>query len=103
MDRSSRVLSGALFWTRIFPPRCMRKVRSDTLMTRTPSRVRIATTMACPCSSSRALMVRSRTTRSRVESTMSTAPMSPPASPIADVTRPSMPGRLRISTRTVTL
>jgi len=34
--------------------------------------------------------------RSRVVSTRSTAPMSPPASPMADATRPSIPGRLAI-------
>jgi hypothetical protein len=36
-------------------------------------------------------------------STRSTARMSPPASPIADVTRPSIPGRFLIAARTVKL
>ena len=53
----------------------------------------------CP----RALIVMSRTIRSRVDSTRSTAPMSPPASPMAMATRPSMPGRLVIDSRTVML
>src|SRR6266850_1549086 len=48
-------------------------------------------------------MVISRTMRSRADSTRSTAPMSPPASPMAIATRPSMPGLLVIDRRTVTL
>src|SRR5262245_8999794 len=45
----------------------------------------------------------SRSTRSGVVSTRSTAPMSPPAFPMTDVTRPSMPGLFLISRRTVKL
>ena len=48
-------------------------------------------------------MVMSCTIRSRMDSTRSTAPMSPPASPMAIATRPSMPGLLVIDRRTVTL
>ena len=103
IDRSSRVFTGTLFWMPIFPPRCIRKVRSETLTTRTPSTRRSAATMSWPWRSSRASMVKSRTITSRSSSTMSTAPMSPPASPMADVTRPSIPGRFRMPTRTVRL
>ena len=41
-DRSSRCFSGTFGTTSIFPPRCRRKVRSDTLRTRTPGRSAIA-------------------------------------------------------------
>ena len=56
MDRSSRVFRGTLLRISIFPPRCMRNVRSETLTTRTPATRRLAATIAWPCSSSRALI-----------------------------------------------
>ena len=37
MERSSRVRTGTLFLISIFPPRCIRNVRSETLTTRTPA------------------------------------------------------------------
>ena len=71
--------------------------------TRTPEVFLSWATICWPWLLSRALIVMSRTIRSRVDSTRSTAPMSPPASPIAIATRPSMPGRLVIERRTVRL
>ena len=59
--------------------------------------------MSLACRLSRALIVMSRRTCSPVISTRSTAPMSPPARPMAEVTRPSMPGLFRIASRTVKL
>ena len=53
--------------------------------------------MSWACRLSRALIVMSRSTRSPLISTRSTAPMSPPALPMTEVTRPSMPGLFRIS------
>ena len=53
--------------------------------------------------SSLALKLRSRVMVFRPTSTRSMAPMSPPALPMADVTFPSMPGLLVISSRTVML
>ena len=103
IDRSSRVRIGTLFRISIFPPRCMRKVRSEMLTTRTPARRLSRATIFWAWTLSRALTVMSRSVCSRVVSTMSTAPMSPPASPMADATRPSMPGRFRIWSRIVKL
>ena len=103
MERSSRVRIGTLLRTSILPPRCMRKVRSEMFATRTPASARSRSMMAWPCWLSLALMVMSRRTRSPVISTRSTAPISPPALPMAEVTLPSMPGLFSISSRTVRL
>jgi hypothetical protein len=46
IERSSRVFSGSLELTSILPPLCIRKVRSETLSTRTPSRSRTTRTTA---------------------------------------------------------
>ena len=103
IDRSSRFFTVARPLISILPPRCMRKVRSETLTTRTPPTPRIFSTICSPCASSRALNVRSRVTVDLPTVTRSTAPMSPPALPMAEVTRPSIPGWLSTSTRTVRL
>ena len=103
IERSSRVLRAILDLTSIFPPRCIRKVRSDTLTTVTPSTPRIFSTICSPCFSSLALKEMSRVTLDFPTSTRSIAPMSPPHWPIADVTFPSMPGWLTISRRTIRL
>ena len=58
--------------------------------------------MRSPCASSLALKLMSRVL-TRPASTRSTAPMSPPISPMAEVTRPSMPGLLSMRRRTVRL
>ena len=103
MERSLRVLIGLLDRTSILPPRCARKVRSDTFTTFTPGSFPTAAAISFSCSSSRALTVMSRMTVSLPKPAMSTAPMSPPALPMADVTRPSIPTRFWISTRMVML
>ncbi len=103
MLRSSRVRIGTLLWISILPPRCMRKVRSEMFAIRTPAVLLTRSMMSWACRLSRALIVMSRSTRSPLISTRSTAPMSPPALPMTEVTRPSMPGLFRISRRTVKL
>ncbi len=70
----------------------MRKVRSDTLTTCTPSTVLSRSTTCWPCFSSLALNVMSRVIVVLPTSMTSMAPMSPPPLPIADVILPSMPG-----------
>ncbi len=103
MLRSSRVRIGTLLWISILPPRCMRKVRSEMLAIRAPVVARRRSMMSWACRLSRALIVMSRSTRSPLISTRSTAPISPPPLPMTEVTRPSMPGLFRISRRTVKL
>ena len=103
MERSSRVRIGTLLLTSILPPRCIRKVRSEMFEILTTGSLRSLSMIRWPCSLSRALMVMSRKTRSPVISTRSTAPMSPPALPMTEVTRPSMPGRFRMPILTVKL
>ena len=103
MERSSRVLTDILPRTSIFPPRCMRNVRSETLTTFTPWTARILSTICWPWRSSLALNVRSRVIVDLPTWTRSIAPISPPLLPMAEVTRPSMPGRFVISSLTVRL
>ena len=103
IERSSRVFTAIRPLTSIFPPRCIRNVRSDTLTTVMPSTPLSPSTMRWPWASSEHLKVTSRVMVWPPASTMSTAPMSPPASPIAEVTLPSMPGRLAIRMRAVRL
>jgi hypothetical protein len=81
----------------------MRKVRSETFTTVTSGTWRSRSTTARPCASSEALKVTSRVISFWVTSTTSTAPMSPPASPMAEAMRPSMPGLLARRMRTVRL
>jgi hypothetical protein len=59
--------------------------------------------ISAPCSLDPALTVRSRTIASRPTLTMSIAPMSPPARPMAVVNSPSVPVRLASFTRNVRL
>jgi len=103
MERSSRVLMGLLACTVIFPPRWARKVRSETFTTFTPGTLPTASAIFVSCASSRAFTVMSRMIVSLPKPAMSTASMSPPSLPIADVTLPNIPGRFRISTRIVIL
>src|SRR5439155_1071171 len=84
MERSSRVLTLIFPRTSIFPPRCMRNVRSETLTTFTPWTARIPSTTCWPCGSSRALNVMSRVIVVLPTTTRAMAPMSPPASPRGD-------------------
>ena len=74
IERSSRVLSGSLPTTSILPPLCMRKVRSETLSTCTPSRSRTARTTASAWSPSPHATVTSRTTWLDSTRTRSIAP-----------------------------
>src|SRR4030095_9647782 len=59
-ERSSRVFTDILPRTSILPPRCIRKVRSETLTTLTARTPRIFSTICWPWGSSRALNVRAR-------------------------------------------
>ncbi len=72
-------------------------------MTSTPSTARAVSTMALPWSAEAALTVRSRMIVSRPTLTMSMAPMSPPACPMAMVSSPSVPARAESFTRSVRL
>ena len=45
MERSSRVLTGIRFWMHIFPPKWIKKVRSEKLINSTPGRFLIAVTI----------------------------------------------------------
>src|SRR3954452_8780636 len=101
MERSSRVRSGCLLRCSIFPPRWRRKVRSVRSTTRAPSTPSTARTMASHASSPAASTVMSRSMWPESTATRSTAPIVPPAFPIALATRPSMPGWSAISTRSV--
>ena len=103
MERSFRVLIGTLGWTSIFPPRCIRKVRSETFTTLTPGIAFTVLMISCAWSIPRARAVTSRITVPFPWPERSTAPISPPASPIAVVTLPSMPTLFWISNRIVML
>ena len=92
MERSSRVFTGTFELTSILPPRCIKNVRSDTFATRTPGMVCTCSTIRCPWSTSRALTVMSRVISPCCTFTMSTAPMKPSASPMAEVIFPNCPG-----------
>src|SRR5215211_1081859 len=100
MERSSRVLIGVFGTTSILPPRCMRKVRSETCSTSTPSTTSIAAVTAARCSASSARTLTSRTFVPRSTRTRSIAPSDAPASPIADARRAKAPGRSSSRTRT---
>ena len=103
MERSFRVLIATLGWTSIFPPRCIRKVRSDTLTIFTPGISLTVLMIFWACSMPCARAVTSRMTVPFPWPERSIAPMSPPAVPIAVVTLPSMPTLFWISNRIVML
>src|SRR6266540_2495916 len=92
MDRSSRVRSGTFGVTSSLPPRWSRKVRSLTLCTRAPGMASTASVIASAWRASEAFTVRSTTSRSGCDSTMSTATTAPAASPTAVVMRPMPSG-----------
>src|SRR5699024_12613735 len=79
MDNSSRLRSGTFEDISILPPRCIRKVRSLTLWTRTPSIAPRAATMAWACSVSRAAQVTSMRMRLCLVEDTSCAVINPPA------------------------
>src|SRR5919197_75628 len=99
MDRSSRVRSGCLLRISILPPACIRGVRSVVSTTRTSGSPRTAATTRSAWSMPPVWTVMSRTVWPDSSARSSTAPMVPPASPIAVATRPSIPGRCSISAR----
>src|SRR3954469_2767606 len=102
IERSSRVLSGALLCSSILPPTCSRKVRSVVSTTRAAGSASIAARISSQCSGPRASTVMSRSVWWSSTLTRSTEPIVPPARPIAVATSPSMPGLCSISTRIVT-
>src|SRR3954452_5343942 len=101
MERSSRVLSGALLCCSILPPTWSRNVRSVVSTTRAAGSTSIAAMISSQWPGSRASTVMSRSVWWSSTMTRSTEPIVPPASPIALATRPSMPGLCSISTRIV--
>src|SRR5574341_605371 len=101
IDRSSRVRSGTLEVTSSLPPRCSRKVRSLTLWTWAPGTASTASVTVWAWRPSDALTVRSTTSRSGWDSTMSTAATAPAASPTAVVMRPMPRGSDPMWTRIV--
>src|SRR3954451_6602802 len=87
-DSSSRLRSATFELTSILPPRCSRKVRSDTLRTSTPSSSsRVLTTWSAWLESA-VSQVRSTSTLAGSESTTSSAVTIAPASPTQVVRRP---------------
>ena len=99
--RASRM--GTFEFTSILPPRCRRNVRSETETTSTPSSDCTCSTIFWTCSTPRALTVMSRVMTSLRTSTISTAPISPSACPMADVIIPSLPARSGYLSRMVML
>src|SRR6266508_4169424 len=85
MERSSRVRSGTLEVTSSLPPRWSRKVRSLTLWTWAPSTAATASVVASAWRASAALQVRSTTSRSGWDSTMSARPPGPYAPDIDSI------------------
>src|SRR5580692_4346549 len=92
MERSARVAIGCLLLISILPPRCNRKVRSETLIRVKSGTARTAALICSACSTLLADTVISRTVWLGVDSTISTAPIIPPTAPIAAETLPNMPG-----------
>src|SRR4029450_745587 len=79
-DKSSRCLSGTLGVTSILPPKCSRKVRSDTFRTLKPSSAAIAFVIDSECATSLALQLTSTTSMLGCDSATSSAVIAPPAS-----------------------
>ena len=103
IERSSRVFSGLLLRISILPPACNENVRSVVSRTRAPATASTAAVNRGQSVASPVSTVMSRIVCWRSTCTRSTAPIVPPASPIADATRPSIPGRCSISTLRVRL
>jgi hypothetical protein len=83
----------------ILPPRCARKVESETLTRRTPSSRSIDLRTALATASEATVTVTSRVTAFFPTERMSTASMIPPASPTADAREPNAPMEDAISRR----
>jgi hypothetical protein len=103
IERSSRVRTGIFDLTSILPPRCIKNVRSEILMTCVSGNASTVSTILRPCSESLALTVISRMLLSSRIRTISTAPTMPPASPTAVRIAPSVPPRCGNSTLKVML
>ena len=103
IERSSRVFTGDRGTTSIFPPRCIRKVRSETWRTSTPSTCRTFSTTWSRWAASAARMVTSRTLVPFSTRTMSIAPSDAPASPMAAASRANEPGESSSRVRIVAL
>ena len=101
MDRSSRLRSGTLTEVSILPPRCIRKVRSLTLLSVTPSTALSTATIASACSLSRAAQVTSTRSRSWPIGVTSSAVTAPPACSTAWVSSLTARPRDGTSSRTV--
>ena len=99
IERSSRVRSGDLDRTSIFPPACIRKVRSSIEITEIPGMALRVPRTSSACSSLRRSTATSSRTDPRPDSTMSMARMLPPAAPIAVARRPRAPGESSTRTR----
>ena len=87
--------------TSIFPPRCTRKVRSETLRTLTPSRTSSASVISSACRSDSALHEMSTMIESARDSTTSNAVMTPPTRPTATARSPAAVALGGASTRAV--
>ena len=100
-DRSSRCFSGTFGVTSILPPRCSRKVRSDTFRTLKPSSAAIALVIDSECATSLALQLTSTTSMLGCDSATSRAVIAPPASATTLESRAVAAGSVGASTRTV--
>ena len=93
--------SGMRLRCSIFPPTWSSSVRSVVSTTRTSGTDSMALVISDHWSSEPASTVMSRSVSVGSMETRSTEPMLPPASPMAEATWPSIPGRLGISTRMI--
>src|SRR4051795_6142377 len=93
---------GTLLSIRSLPPRCMRKVRSETRSTTTPSRPRSASGIVSACSFPRVAQVTSTRTRSAPDAVTSSAVTIPPSDSIRPVSSLTARGRAGSSSRIVT-
>ena len=100
-DRSSRCFSATFGVTSILPPRCSRKVRSETLRTLKPSWASMALVIDSEWATSLALQDTSTTSICGCDSTTSSAVIAPPASATTVDRRAVAAGSVGASTRTV--
>jgi hypothetical protein len=92
---------GTFGWISILPPRCMRKVRSDTLPIETPSTAARAVVICSACAVSLAAQVTSMLSRSCPDAVTSRAVTTPPTCSTAEVSRLTALPRAGASSRTV--
>jgi hypothetical protein len=101
IDKSSRFRIGCFDRISIFPPRCIKNVRSETFPITTPGTNRITATNSSACSVSRAPHVTSICNRSCPDAVTSNAVTLPPAASTADVNADTDPPPAGTSNRTV--